>query len=155
MEKILFMNSSPNRNGNTFHIGEEILRDREHEVLQMADYKVYQYGQVYDDDQIKDIFKKIEKADILVIGAPIYWYTVGGILKTFIDRLYLLPEAEKLRGKKLYVFAQGSSPSQECYDNITYLIGRLSKLMEMELKGLSIGAASEKSKIVRELAFNN
>ena len=39
MEKILFMNSSPNRNGNTYRIGEELLKDKEHDVLQMADYK--------------------------------------------------------------------------------------------------------------------
>ena len=152
MEKILFMNSSPNRNGNTFHIGEELLKNKEHTILQMADYKVYQYGQVYEDDQIKDIFKEIEKVDTLVIGAPIYWYTVGGILKTFIDRLYMLPEAEKLQGKKLYVFAQGTKPSQECYDNITYLMNRVAKLMKMDLKGLSIEAVSEKDKIIRELS---
>lgn len=151
MEKILFINSSPNRNGNTFRIGEELLKNHEHEILQMADYKIYQYGQVYEDDQIKDVFRKIETADTLVIGAPIYWYTVGGILKTFIDRLYMLLDAETLRGKKLYVFAQDSSPSKECYDNIEYLIHRLAKLMGMELKGLSIGAASEKNKIIDEL----
>ena len=73
MEKILFINSSPNRNGNTFRIGEELLKNHEHEILQMADYKIYQYGQVYDDDKIKDVFRKIETADSLVIGAPIYW----------------------------------------------------------------------------------
>lgn len=151
MEKILFMNGSPNRNGNTFTIGEEALKNIEHSILQMADYKVSQYGQVYEDDQIKDIFKEIEKADTLVIGAPIYWYTVGGILKTFIDRLYMLPEAEMLKGKKLYVFAQGSAPNKECYDNITYLMKRVATLMDMELKGLAIGADSEKAKIIKEL----
>ena len=66
MEKILFMNSSPNRDGNTSRIGEELLKDKEHDVLQMSDYKIYQYGQVYEDDQIKDVFRKIETADTLV-----------------------------------------------------------------------------------------
>ena len=102
MNKILFMNCSPNRNGNTYRIGEKILEGKEHNILQMADYKISQYGQVYEDDQIGDVFKEIEKADTLLIGAPVYWYTVGGILKTFIDRLYMLPEAEVLKGKKFY-----------------------------------------------------
>ena len=31
MKKILFVNSSPNREGNTYRIGEELLRGKEHE----------------------------------------------------------------------------------------------------------------------------
>ena len=46
MSKILFINSSPNKNGNTYRIGEDLLKNTEHQVLQMSDYKIYQYGQV-------------------------------------------------------------------------------------------------------------
>ena len=136
MEKILFMNSSPNRDGNTYRIGEELLKDKEHDVLQMADYRISQYGQVFDDDEIKYVLKKIDDCDVLVIGSPVYWYTVGGMLKTFIDRLYMLPEAEALRGKKLYLFAQGSAPSSDTVKSIEFLSNRLSYLMGMELKGV-------------------
>ena len=136
MEKILFMNSSPNRDGNTYRIGEELLKDKEHDVLQMADYRISQYGQVFDDDEIKDVLKKIDECEVLVIGSPVYWYTVSGMLKTFIDRLYMLPEAEALRGKKLYLFAQGSAPSSDTVKSIEFLSNRLSYLMGMELKGV-------------------
>lgn len=131
---ILFINSSPNKNGNTYRIGEELLKEKEHDVLQMADYRISQYGQVFDDDEIKEVVKEIDKYDILVIGSPVYWYTVGGMLKTFIDRLYMLPEAEALRGKKLYLFAQGSAPNQDTVKSIEFLSNRLSYLMGMELK---------------------
>lgn len=136
MEKILFVNSSPNREGNTYRIGEELLKDKEHEVLQMADYRISQYGQVFEDDEMKEVLKEMDKYDILVIGSPVYWYTVGGMLKTFIDRLYMLPEAEALRGKKLYLFAQGSAPNQDTVKSIEFLSNRLSYLMGMELKGV-------------------
>lgn len=136
MEKILFVNSSPNRNGNTYRIGEELLKDKEHDVLQMADYRISQYGQVFEDDEMKEVLKEMDKYDILVIGSPVYWYTVGGMLKTFIDRLYMLPEAEALRGKKLYLFAQGSAPNQDTVKSIEFLSNRLSYLMGMELKGV-------------------
>lgn len=141
MSKVLFMNCSPNKAGNTYRIGEKILANTEHEVLQMADYKIYQYGQVYEDDQIKEVFNEIEKVDTIVIGAPIYWYTVGGILKTFIDRLYMLPEAEILRGKKLYLFAQGESPDEATKKAVTFLATRLATLMGMELKEVVIGTS--------------
>ena len=136
MEKILFVNSSPNREGNTYRIGEELLKDKEHDVLQMADYRISQYGQVFDDDEIKEVLKEIDKYDILVIGSPVYWYTVGGMLKTFIDRLYMLPEAEALRGKKLYLFAQGSLPNEDTVKSIEFLSNRLSYLMGMDLMGV-------------------
>ena len=136
MEKILFVNSSPNRDGNIYRIGEELLKDKEHDVLQMADYRISQYGQVFEDDEMKEVLKEMDKYDILVIGSPVYWYTVGGMLKTFIDRLYMLPEAEALRGKKLYLFAQGSAPNQDTVKSIEFLSNRLSYLMGMELKGV-------------------
>ena len=60
MEKILFMNSSPNREGNTYRIGQELLKDKDHDVLQMADYIISQYGQVFEDDEMIEILKEID-----------------------------------------------------------------------------------------------
>ena len=150
MEKILFMNSSPNREGNTYRIGEELLKDKEHDVLQMADYRISQYGQVFDDDEMKEVLKEMDKYDILVIGSPLYWYTVGGMLKTFIDRLYMLPETEVLRGKKLYLLAQGSAPNQDTVKSIEFLSNRLSYLMGMELKGV-VTDSSDGRKILNKM----
>jgi len=152
MSKILFMNSSPNKNGNTMRIGEELLKDVPHDILQMSDYKVSQYGAVYEDDQINDIFKEIEDKEILVIGAPVYWYTVGGLLKTFIDRLYLLPEAESLKGKKLYFFAQGSAPDEGTRKTIEHLASRVAELMGMELKSIVVDS-SDGSKIISNISI--
>lgn len=138
MNKILFINSSPNKYGNTNKIGEEILKNIEHQTLQLSDYKISQYGQLFQDDQIKEVFHKIKEFDTLLIGTPIYWYTIGGILKTMIDRLYMLPEAEILRGKKLYFFAQGSGPDEITEKTINHLIHRVSILTGMELKTVVI-----------------
>ena len=154
MKKILFVNSSPNREGNTYRIGEELLKDKEHEILQMAEYRISQYGQVFDDDEIKDVLKKIDEYDILVIGSPVYWYNVSGMLKTFIDRLYMLPEAESLRGKKLYLFAQGSVPNSDTVKSIEFLASRLSYLMGMELKSV-VTDSSDGSEILRKMKIED
>lgn len=153
MEKIIFMNGSPNKSGNTFRIGEEILKGISHDILQMSDYKVSQYGQVYEDDQISEIFKKLENVDTIVIGAPVYWYTIGGIVKTFIDRLYMLPEAEVLKGKNLYFFAQGSAPDDATEKSITFLANRVSDLMGMNLKGVVVDS-SDGNKIISTININ-
>lgn len=44
MNKIIFMNGSPNKDGNTYHIGERLLKHVDHDVLQMSDYRISQYG---------------------------------------------------------------------------------------------------------------
>ncbi len=152
MKKLVFMNFSPNKCGNTFRIGQELLENVEYDVLQMSDYKISQYGQVFEDDQISDVFKKIEDKDVILIGAPIYWYTVGGILKTFIDRLYLLKEAEVLRGKELYFFAQGSSPDENSINTIEYLVKRFSYLMGMKLKNVIVDS-SQGCKVISDMTI--
>jgi multimeric flavodoxin WrbA len=150
MERIVFMNGSPNKRGNTFRIREEILKGVSHDILQMADYKVNQYDQVYEDDQMSEIFKKIENVDTIVIGSPVYWYTVSGMVKTFIDRLYLLPEAEILKGKNLYFFAQGSAPDEATVKSIIFLASRVSELMGMNLKSVVVDS-SDGSKIINTM----
>lgn len=72
------------------------------------------------------------------------------MLKTFIDRLYMLPEAEALRGKKLYLFAQGSLPSSGTVKSIEFLSNRLSYLMGMELKGV-VTDSSDGRKILNKM----
>ena len=153
MEKIIFMNGSPNKSGNTFRIGEEILKGISHDILQMSDYKVSQYGQVYEDDEINKIFEKIKNVDTIVIGTPVYWYTVSGIVKTFIDRLYLLPEAEVLKGKNLYFFAQGSAPDELARQSITFLATRVSELMGMNLKDVVVDS-SDGNKIISTMRIS-
>ena len=154
MSKILFMNCSPNKDGNTYQIGEQLLKNLDYEVLQMSDYRISQYGQIYADDQMKEVMTKIEAVDTLVIGAPVYWYTVGGMLKTFIDRLYMLPEAEVLKGKKLYLFAQGSAPDEATEQSIQFLASRVAYLMGMELKGVVVDS-SDGAKILSHMTIQN
>ena len=148
------MNASPNQDGNTFRIGKNLLHDLKYDILQMSDYRISQYGQVYADDEMKEVMNKIREYDTLVIGAPVYWYTVSGILKTFIDRLYMSPEAEYLRGKKLCLFAQESGPDDATKESITFLANRLSYLMGMDLKGVVVDS-SDGSKIFEQMKIES
>ena len=134
MSKILFMNASPNELGSTNRIALKLLEDKEYSTMQMSNYNVSQYGVVKDDDQIKDMLDVIKNYDTLLIGTPVYFYTVSGILKTFIDRLYLLPEAEILKGKKVYFFAQGYKPDETTIKTIEHLMTNASHVVNFELK---------------------
>lgn len=148
------MNGSPNKNGNTFRIGEELLKNTPYDVLHIADYKIDQYGVVTKEDEIKKLFKQLEDKDTIVIGTPVYWYTVGGILKTFIDRLYMLSEAEILKGKKLYFFAQGSAPDEGTIKTIDHLARKVAELMKMDLKEV-VTDSSDGNKILNSMSIED
>ena len=154
MKKILFMNFSPNKNGNTYRIGKELLGHIDYDTLQMVDYKIHQYGQVDSGDQIKEVLNIVKDYDTVVIGSPIYWYTVGGMLKTFIDRLYMLPEADNLKDKNLYLFAQGTAPDQDTIKSITFLANRLSTHMNMNLKRVVVDSSNGR-KILNNISITN
>ena len=150
MSKILFMNASPNEKGATNKIAEKLLKNKEYEKMQMSDYEISQYGAVRNNDQIKEMLNKIKEYDTILIGSPVYFYTVSGILKTFIDRLYLLPEADILKGKKVYFFAQGYRPDEETKKTIDYLISSAARVIDIDLKQIVIDI-SDGNKIISEL----
>ena len=46
--KILFINGSPNKNGNTKALADVLLNGREYETLNLTDYKMFRYGQNFE-----------------------------------------------------------------------------------------------------------
>ena len=47
---ILFINGSPNKNGNTAALAQILLKGKEYETLNLTEYKVYSYGHKFEDD---------------------------------------------------------------------------------------------------------
>lgn len=45
------------------------------------------YGRCAVKDDLKPVFRKIEKADAIILGSPIYFGTVSGEMKSFMERL--------------------------------------------------------------------
>ena len=85
---ILFINASPNKNGNTAKLAKELLVGKEYETLNLIDYKIYAYGQEYVDDQFDEVIQRIKAADTVVMGSPLYWHNICGLMRNFLDRCY-------------------------------------------------------------------
>lgn len=45
--KTLFINGSPNKDGNTAALAKALLAGKEYETLNLTDYKIYSYGQPF------------------------------------------------------------------------------------------------------------
>lgn len=85
---ILFINGSPNKNGNTVGLAAELLAGKEYDTLHLADYKIYSYGQEYEDDQFMEVIERMKGADTVVLGSPLYWHSMSGAVRNLLDRSY-------------------------------------------------------------------
>jgi len=79
------------------------------QISQLADTEVRNLGQLYPDFQI-DIAAEQQallQADLIIFQYPFHWYSVPGILKEWMDRVFLFGFAygpdSQLRGKNLLV----------------------------------------------------
>ena len=58
MAKIIFVNSSPNRDGNTAAMMRKLMDKVTYETLNLIDYKIYPLGQIFSDDQFDEVMRK-------------------------------------------------------------------------------------------------
>ena len=63
---ILFINGSPNSNGNTAALAKELLQGKEYETLNLTDYRIGSYGQNFEDDELDQVIAKMN-----LMGIPI------------------------------------------------------------------------------------
>ena len=148
--KILFINGSPNKNGNTAYLAKQMMGDGAYETLNLTDYKIYSYGQEFEDDQMSEVLSKIEQADKIIIGSPLYWHNICGAVRDLLDRFYGLVEENELKGRKLYFLFQGAAPEEWMLNAGEYTIKRFAALYGMEYKGMAVNS-EEAVKLGRSL----
>lgn len=140
----LFVNASPNKNGNTAHLAQALLGDTPYEQLNLAEYKIYGYGQQFADDQFNQVLNRIKAADTIVFGSPVYWHNLAGQLRCFLDRCYGPVEPGDLAGKKLFFLFQGAAPEKWMLDAGEYTMSRFAGLYGAEYEGMATNAREAK-----------
>ena len=119
--KILFINGSPNKNGNTANLAKILLNGKEYETLNLTDFTIGSYGQTLPYDGLDRVIEKMKEADTIVIGSPLY----GKV-----------DESEFL-GRKLYFVFQGAAPEKWMLDAGEYTMKRFASLYGMEYMGMA------------------
>ncbi len=111
--KVLGVVSSPRKGGNTEVLVSEVLASAqeagaETEILLLRDKTIqpcdgcrscHKTGLCHVQDGMQEIYPKMEAADALVLGTPVYFWTVTAQCKTLIDRTYCYHINRRLRGK--------------------------------------------------------
>lgn len=136
--KILFINGSPNKNGNTAALAETLLKGKEYETLNLTDYRIGSYGQTFEDDQLDEVIAKMKEAKMLVIGSPLYWHNICGAVRNMLDRFYGKIKNGEFSGRSLYFLFQGAAPEKWMMEAGEYTMKRFAKLYGMEYAGMAI-----------------
>lgn len=135
--KILFINGSPNKKGNTAALAEALLKGKEYETLNLTDYRIGSYGQTFEDDQLGEVIAKMREAAVIVVGSPMYWHNICGSVRNVLDRFYGLVENGGFSGRKLYFLFQGASPEKWMMETGEYTMKRFATLYGMEYAGMA------------------
>ncbi len=134
---IVFINGSPNKNGNTAGLAKELLKGRDYETLNLTDYRIGSYGQDFPDDQLGEVIAKIKESEVIVIGSPLYWHNICGSVRNMLDRFYGLVEEGALSGKVLYFLFQGAAPEKWMMEAGEYIMKRFAGLYGMKYAGMA------------------
>lgn len=128
MKNIVILNGSPRKQGYTSQMIEvfiESLNNREYEfdIYNCGDLEISfcvdcrycekNYKCVINDD-MQEIYNKLENADIILFATPVYFYTVSAQLKRVIDRLQVyyfrnINKSNNFKNKKGILFAVGGA----------------------------------------------
>ncbi len=138
---ILFINGSPNKNGNTAALAAEMLKGKSYETLNLTDLIIGSYGQSLQGDGLDNVIKAMEKADTIVIGSPLYWHNICGSVRNVLDRFYGRVENGGLSGRKLYFVFQGAAPEKWMLEAGEYTMKRFAQLYGMTYCGMATNKA--------------
>lgn len=101
--KVLLINGSPHKNGNTSIALEEVVKALENNGIEtqtihigakavqgcIACYKCYELGRcVFKDELYNNIHDAIQAVDALVVGSPVYYSGPNGSLCAILDRVF-------------------------------------------------------------------
>ena len=148
--KILALIGSPRKGSNTDNLVEHILRGSETnghtgEKLYLYDYSISpcvdcrnckkgNYVCPIKDDMQK-IYPKLEAADLIVFGTPLYWYGPSGKMKLLVDRLRPFIANGKLNDKKGVIVTPSEEGAKAC--------GPLVEMFRMSFNYLGMGFAGK------------
>lgn len=128
-----FLNGSPNAKGHTASLAQYLLTDRPYTDWPLVNYHIAQLGQ--HNHQADDFFalaQTIAHCDALLIGTPVYWSDMTGLLKTFLDRCTLVAQQLDFSHIPTYVLIDGTQDPATTAPGITPAIAQLADFLKLD-----------------------
>lgn len=148
---------STRQNGNTEYLTKFAIDGLEVEQIYLRDYKIEpiddrrhsESGFSDVNDDYNGLVERMMKHDTFIFATPIYWYSMTGIMKNFIDRWSHTMRDEKFPGfknqlgtKKAYVIAVGGDNPHVKGLPLIQQFNYIFQFMGMSFEGYVLGKAS-------------
>lgn len=156
MKNILLISASPRRGGNSDTLCDQFLRGAQEaghqaEKLFLRDHAVgycvgcglcnRRPGTCSQQDEMARIAEKMQRADVIVLATPVYFYTMDAQLKTLIDRC--CPYYTALKNKEFYFLVTAADTDRAALERtVEGLRGFTSCLDGPVEKGIVYGAGA-------------
>ncbi|MEA1883408.1 MAG: flavodoxin family protein [Thermotogota bacterium] len=108
------------------------------------------------DDEMKKYYEELNKADVVILATPVYWFNMSSQLKIFIDRMYGLDFKNFPSGKKLVLlmsFGDNDMISSGAV-NISNSMKQMAKFLGMDFL-LEYGLSSNLSNDEKNIALKD
>lgn len=169
INKVEIFNGSPRKNGNTSALVNYLSSLLNNKDINTGTSFLYSYDikpctdcrackknsyECMVNDEMNTLYKKMEGAEVLVLGTPVYWYAPTAKMKLLIDRLRPYYVNKKLKGKKAVIIMVAGSGAPDC-DLTIEMFKRIFNALEIDFIGTIITESYdigdvEKDKIVFE-----
>ena len=154
MKKVVVISSTPRKGGNSEVLAQQFAagaRDAGHDVtyVNVRDLNLKfcigcmvcqkTHSDCVLSDGMKDLYAKIQHADVLAFATPVYYYSVCGQLKTFLDRLNPLYVREN-SFRDVYLLATAAEDEDFAVDgSVTAVQGWCDCFDDVAIKGVLRG----------------
>ena len=132
MSNIIIFVGSMRNNGNTARLAQSFAegaaKNNNVEIISVADYDVNpcigcnscftrKGNKCFQNDDMVQIYEKLQNADIVVIASPVYFYGISAQLKAIVDRLHT-PMRNTFHIKRLGLLLVGAAELPNLFDPI-------------------------------------
>lgn len=149
MKKILILNGSPRKKGNTSILEDYLtgfllanhtvksIRLYDFNIKPCIDCRACKNGELLCSlkDGMEDLYRLIDNSDVMIIGTPIYWFGLTAQTKLFLDRFRPYFVNKKLEGEKAALILSAGSGAGDC-DLTIEMFKRSFKALEIEFLGV-------------------
>lgn len=162
--KVLGIVCSPRLHGNTENMVQASLAKAQEEGAEIelvtlvgktiapcdACYTCRKTGKCHIEDDMQDIYTKLQEADGIIFGTPVYFWNVTAQAKTLIDRTFVLYGKRELRNKPVgVVVTAGRTGSTSAFTAFNSFSTLQKMIMVGRAVGLSVGDGETKEGRIR------